>query len=96
MDVADSAELKRVLVEAVASRKELHVEIEKVTDLDVTAVQLLWATRREAEKAGTLCLYSRVPERITVALKESGFEDFTGSTDGGDPPAMPGADSVLR
>ncbi|MFZ3266274.1 MAG: STAS domain-containing protein [Terriglobales bacterium] len=76
VDVGWAAELKRMLIEAVSSRKELQVDLTSVTDLDITVVQLLWAARREAEKAGTRCVLGPVPDEIVGALEEAGFEDF--------------------
>lgn len=58
IDVTCSTDLKRTLVEAISSGKEVQVDLALASDLDVTAIQLLWAARREAEKAGHL---SRFP-----------------------------------
>ena len=52
IDIAVAAELKAVLLEALASGREISVGLEGVTALDVTAFQLLWAAGREAKQAG--------------------------------------------
>ncbi len=76
VDVGGAAELKRMLIEAVSSRKELRVDLTAATDLDVTAMQLLWAAKREAEKAGTSCMLGPVPDEIVKLMEEAGFENF--------------------
>ena len=76
VDVTCAAELKRMMIEAIASRKELQVDLTSATDLDVTAVQLLWAAKREAEKVGTIGTLGPVPEHIVMALREAGLENF--------------------
>ena len=48
IDIASSAELKRVLIVALGSGSGLRVSLRDVTALDVTAIQLLWAALRFA------------------------------------------------
>jgi anti-anti-sigma factor len=77
IDVSCSAELKRVLIEAISSGKEVELDLAQASDLDVTAVQLLWAARREAEKAGaSFAVAGDVPTNIGRAVGEAGFESF--------------------
>lgn len=77
IDVTCSAELKRVLIEAISSGKEVQLDLAQASDLDVTAVQLLWAARREAEKAGaSFAIAGDVPGNIGRAVCEAGFENF--------------------
>jgi anti-anti-sigma regulatory factor len=77
IDITCSAELKRMLIEAIASGKEVQVDLAPASDLDVTAVQLLWAASREAEKAGaSFAVSGGVPENIGRAVCEAGFENF--------------------
>ena len=45
-------ELKKVMLQALASGKEMLVDLRRATELDVTAIQLLWAAEREARKSG--------------------------------------------
>lgn len=77
IDVTSSAELKRVLIEAISSGKEVHLDLTQVSDLDVTAVQLLWAASREAEKVGaSFAVAGDVTGNIGRAVCEAGFEHF--------------------
>ena len=52
IDIGSAAELKVALQEGIARGKEIQVATKEVTDFDVTALQLLWAARREAQNAG--------------------------------------------
>ncbi len=77
IDVTCAAELKRALIDAISSGREVQLDLAQASDLDVTAVQLLWAARREAEKAGTsFAVAGDVPENIGRAVCEAGFENF--------------------
>jgi anti-anti-sigma regulatory factor len=89
VDAADSGQLKGALVEAIAARKELHVEFAEATDLDVTAVQLLWAAKHAAGQANTSWTAEGIPEPILMALRETGFENFLGAMRAGAAPAIP-------
>lgn len=75
IDIATSSELKKALLEALAAGKKVSVCLGKATELDVTAVQLLWAAGREAT---ALCLDfaldgQEAPE-IRSALLDSGLD----------------------
>ena len=75
--IASAAELKKLLIEALASGRELRVDLERAAELDVTALQLLWAAEREARGSGVgFALAGRVPEAISAAAGDAGFETF--------------------
>jgi len=75
IDIATSAELKKVLLEALSAGKKVSVALGKATDLDVTAVQLLWAARREACRLGVeFALDGQELPEIRSALLESGLD----------------------
>lgn len=85
IDVVCAAELKRMLIAAISSGKEsggesgkeVRLDLTRASDLDVTAIQLLWAARREAEKAGAgFAIAGEVPGNIGRAFCEAGFENF--------------------
>lgn len=79
IDVSCSSELKRMLMETITSLKDLRLDLERASDLDITTLQLIWAAARELEKAGkALTLHDRVPEAIVGAIREAGFEKFPG------------------
>jgi hypothetical protein len=70
-------ELKKLLIEGLASGKEVQLDLERAEEIDVTVMQLLWAAEREAERAG-LGLVSHVSEAAAAAAREAGFERFPG------------------
>jgi anti-anti-sigma regulatory factor len=72
-----ATELKNFLIRGLASGKGLRVELERATELDVTALQLLLAAEREARKSGTgFFIAGRVPDQISIAAVDAGFEKF--------------------
>ena len=78
IDIACAAELKQMLLQALESKDEVRVSMENATDLDVTAVQLLWAAAREAKVSGVeLTLTEPVPEDIAIAIANAGFESLS-------------------
>jgi anti-anti-sigma regulatory factor len=77
VSIAMAAEMKDLLIKTLASGKDLHVSMASATDLDVTALQLLYAADREAAKSGTkLTLDDQVPEEIFSAMTDAGFAKF--------------------
>ena len=78
VNIADAGNLKSLLIRALASRIETHIVLEHATDLDVTAVQLLWATQHEARRCGIgFTFEGTVPKEISAALADAGFEKFS-------------------
>ena len=77
VDIAAAAELKQVLLEALAADREARISVEKATAIDITAVQLLWAAEREALASGAvLVLEGPVPEMLRTTVQEAGFHRF--------------------
>lgn len=77
IDIAGAAELKSVLVEALAFARETRISLRKATSVDVTAVQMLWAAEQEAKTSGAiLALEGEVPEAVRAVLRAAGFERF--------------------
>lgn len=84
IDIASAAELKTILLDALKRGKAVRVALQTNVDLDVTAVQLLWAAEREARASGVgFVLASPVPEPVLSFLKEAGFEKFPIPAGGG-------------
>jgi anti-anti-sigma factor len=80
IDVACSAELKSALVQGISSAKSLQINTERVSDLDITALQLFWAAKRDAEGRGAAFVLAKdVPEAVRNAIHEAGFETLLGS-----------------
>jgi anti-anti-sigma regulatory factor len=74
IDVAAAEELKDVFLEALGSSQELDLVVAEVTYLDVTAVQLLWAARREASTQGVAWIFEdAVPEEVLSTLSRAGL-----------------------
>lgn len=77
VDIAAAAELKQVLLEALASGPGARISVEKATRIDITVVQLLWAAEREAPGSGAvLALEGPVPETLRATVREAGFHRF--------------------
>lgn len=77
VDISSVAELKALLVKALSAGKAVRLSLEKAAYLDVTAIQLLWAAEREARGAGVgFALEGPIPESITAALLDAGFDRF--------------------
>jgi anti-anti-sigma regulatory factor len=77
IDIGCAAELKELLVRGLKSGSALRVSLESATDLDVTAVQLLWAAWREATRAGMeFRLDGQAPETVRAALAKAGIVEF--------------------
>lgn len=77
VDIASAAELKSLLLKALAPGGELRVNLQEATELDITAMQLLIATEREAVKSGLrFRLDGPVPDNISVAMVDAGFRKF--------------------
>jgi hypothetical protein len=77
VEIASAAGLKKVLVEALGSTRELHLSLQSTTALDVTAVQLLWAAELEAKASGIgFALEGEAPEQVLSTLVSAGFGSF--------------------
>ena len=72
-----AAEMKALLLEGLASSKELRVDLERAEAIDIPLLQMLWAGAREAgpRDGGIVC---GVPEAAARAAREAGFERFPG------------------
>ena len=77
VDIACAAELKALLIEKLKSGAAVAVSLESTSALDVTAVQLLWAAVREAERTGVeFKCKGPMPQAVRSALAEAGMEAF--------------------
>jgi ABC-type transporter Mla MlaB component len=75
--IEGAVELKEYLLLGLASGRALNVNLEGVTQVDVTALQLLWVAKHEAEAAGTIFgVNGRVPAGLLATLDEAGLENF--------------------
>ena len=77
IDIAGAAELKAALIEAFSSRKEVRVDLQRATDFDITAVQLLWAAVRDAGKAGvSFVVAGQTTDTLDHAASEMGLANL--------------------
>ena len=75
--IPSAAELKSLILQGLASGQQLCFNLQSASDLDITALQLLWATEREAGIRGTqIALCGQVPDNILSAALDAGFETF--------------------
>jgi anti-anti-sigma factor len=77
VNITSASELKKVLLLAIASGRDLLVNLERAKELDVTALQLLWAAEREASGSGLkFTVATQMPDEIFVAIRGLSFEKF--------------------
>jgi anti-anti-sigma factor len=77
VNIACAEQLKTSLVEALGYGKEMRVDLERVTELDITALQLLWAAGHKAAGSGLgFALAGKVPESVLEVATDTGFEKF--------------------
>ncbi len=68
-------ELKEHLAQALQCGRKLRISLEGATDLDVTAMQLLWGARFAAKAAGlSFGLMGQEPLQIAAAFDDAGFD----------------------
>jgi anti-anti-sigma regulatory factor len=77
INVACSAELKQLFMQAFSTGKGVRLDLSAATNLDIAGIQLLWAAARHAEKVKTvLTAASTVPEELKNGVRDAGFEHF--------------------
>jgi anti-anti-sigma regulatory factor len=77
IDIASAAELKAALLDALKPAKAVRVALAGNADLDVTAIQLLWAAERAARGSGVpFKLDAHAPVTLSAVMKDAGFEGF--------------------
>jgi anti-anti-sigma regulatory factor len=78
-----AGEMKTALLDGIVAAAELQIDLSGATDLDITAIQLLWAGKREAEKRGSqLVIAGGVPRCIRAVFQETGLSDVLDSIAG--------------
>lgn len=80
--LTSAAELKSALIQALTGNKALCVDCNGAGEVDITALQLLWAAE-QAARSGERSLVSRVPEAMQGFARDAGFERFPGEADEG-------------
>jgi anti-anti-sigma regulatory factor len=85
LEIGNAAELHARLLEALASGEPIQVEMEAVTGVDLTGLQLLAVVERAAQARGVAWVRSGVlPESLRRTAEESGWAQvpFAGDTKG--------------
>ena len=75
--VTSAAELRNLLLEGLASGNDLRLDLERIDEIDITLMQLLWAAGREANRTGAT-MAIRVSDAAAMAARKAGFERFPG------------------
>ncbi len=75
--ISSALELKQALLQGLEARTDLHVDMERIGDFDITIMQLIWAAGRDAERTGVKST-TRMGEGAARAVREAGFEPFPG------------------
>lgn len=69
-----SAELREFLITACDETRNLRISLKEVSELDVTAMQLLWAAEREAPVRGIRLEFdSETPSAVQNAFSDAGL-----------------------
>ena len=75
--LGSAAELHRVLVDALGSSPSVAIDLERASELDVAAIQLLYAAWQAAKKSSVpLTLEGAVPAAVKNAFLEAGLDPF--------------------
>jgi len=74
--VALAAELQTLLIEGVASGKELWLDLERAGRIDITVLQLVWAAARE--RGNGRGIVQRLSDQAAGIARDAGFPAFPG------------------
>ena len=75
--LSTAAVLKALLVEWLAAGKDLELDLAAVEEIDIAALQLLWAVPREAARMGVQ-LSARLSAVVVQAAGNAGFSGIPG------------------
>jgi len=74
VEISAAAELKRILLEALATEGDLHLDCQRLSEVDITAVQLLSAAQHAAQSVGRQFVFDTPPPtEVVSALAEAGL-----------------------
>lgn len=77
IDISSAAELKKTLMETLRRGKAVRLDLGKVSEIDVTGVQLLSAAERQARLTGIeFSSASAFTASVASGLRALGFEGF--------------------
>ncbi len=69
--------LKSCVLQALASEKDIRLDLQLATEVDLTVLQLLWVAAQQAKGAHReLRLRGEIPANIALAALDAGFLSF--------------------
>jgi anti-anti-sigma factor len=75
INIRCAAELKELLLQALTREGALRIDLSATTEVDITALQLLWTAQREARETGKeFLLNGPISETVAIAIKHSGLQ----------------------
>jgi anti-anti-sigma regulatory factor len=77
INLTSATELKTLLLDWLASGKDLELDLERVEEIDIAILQLLWAAGREAAGKGA-GMVGRLSEAAAMAARDAGFDRMPG------------------
>ncbi len=75
--LTSAGELKQLLLEWRAARKDLELDLQSVEEIDIPIMQLLWAATQEAGRLGVRVV-AHWSESAAAAAREAGFAQVPG------------------
>ena len=75
--LACAGELRKLLLDWLATGKSLELNLERAEDIDITAMQLLWTAAREAAREG-VGIVARATGAVAATVRDSGFAQAPG------------------
>jgi anti-anti-sigma regulatory factor len=80
INIRCAVELKSLLLQALEREGALQVDLSAATEVDITTLQLLWATQREAITTGKdFLLMGPITEIVAAAMDRSGLHLTVGA-----------------
>jgi anti-anti-sigma regulatory factor len=78
VSIAEAAELKAMLLEALDSGLGLRIDLEKARDLDICVLQLLWCAERQWRLANRgLALQGPLTDAVAASFANAGMESLS-------------------
>jgi anti-anti-sigma regulatory factor len=82
VSIESAAELKECLLEVLNVRKDIEISLAQVKNLDITAMQLLWAAEHAAKALGIgFRFLGPLAEEVSLSLSDAGFEPLVVSSE---------------
>ncbi len=79
LKIQDAAELQKVLIESLENTEHLDLNLENVTGIDMSCLQLLCSAHKTMSSSDRrLTLSSSYPEVVREAVNDSGYQQFKG------------------